>query len=235
MTLIERYYGNALKLLLYIINPFKKIIIKTECQVHKFIIDKGLNILKYNEYIKEYAFLNMYVNQLNKGATWADQDFKSIGHFYNPQKKRGLYGNTNALILAKRYYFKALRYWNKNDTRKAMFYLGAFVHIIQDMTIPQHVNIRLLDNHHQYENYVKISYKTVKEFATIESPIIFEDLEHYIRFNAKVAMKIYKKFKTIKNDNERFYRITRCSLPLAQRTTAGCFLMFLKEVGMFEN
>ena len=233
MTLVEKYYGNTLRILLYLINPFKKIIIKTECEVHKFIIEKGLSILNHNNYIKEYNFLNMYIHQLENGVPGADQDFKSIGHFYNPQKKRGLYGNTNALNLSQKYYSKAIEYWNKNDINKSMFYLGAFVHLIQDITIPQHVNIRLLDNHHQYENYVKISYKTVKEFTTLEKPIIFEDLEHYIRFNTKVALKIYKKFKKIKNDNERFYRITRCSLPLAQRTTAGCFLMFLKEMGAY--
>lgn len=235
MTLIEKYYGNTLRILLYLINPFKKIIIKTECEVHKFIIEKGLNILNHNNYIREYNFLNMYINQLKNGATWADQDFKSIGHFYNPQKKRGLYGNTNAFNLAQKYYSKAIEYWNKNDISKSIFFLGAFVHLIQDMTIPQHVNISLLDNHHQYENYVKIAYQTVKEFTTLEKPVIFEDLEHYVRFNTKVALKIYKRFKKIKNDNERFYRITRCSLPLAQRTTAGCFLMFLKEVGMFAH
>ena len=32
------------------------------------------------------------------------------------------------------------------------------------------------------------------------------------------------------DDEERYYRVTKCSLPLAERTTAGCMLMFYKDI-----
>jgi len=230
MKFVENYYGTVFKMLLRIINPFKKIIIKTEAKVHQFINIQAINILCEHGYSREYKILNKYISQLNKGVIWADQDFKSINHFYNPIKEKGLYGHSNALLLTQKYYENAVKYWEKSNIEKSMFYLGACVHIIQDLTIPQHVNVRLLDNHRQYENFVKMTYDVVNEFSTLKSPIIFNDLEKYVRFNSKVALRVYKQFKYIKKDKIRFHKITNCALPLAQRTTAGCLLMFLNEV-----
>ncbi len=231
MKSIEIYYGKAFRSVLKAINPFKKVIIKTEAKVHQFINNYALNLLKENDYYLEFNQYEKYIDTINKGTVWADQDFKSINHFYNPTKKKGLYGHGNALKLTKKYYEIAVDSFRKNDIEKSMFYLGACVHIIQDLTIPQHVNIRLLDNHRQYENFVKTAYDKVKDFQTLDKPVIFDDIEDFVRFNTKVALRIHKQFKKIKDDSLRFYKITNCSLPLSQRTTAGCFIMFLKEVG----
>ena len=62
------------------------------------------------------------------------------------------------------YYSKAIGLWTKGEFNKSLFYLGAALHIIQDMTIPQHANIRLLDNHHQYEVYVNRTYDYIDAF-----------------------------------------------------------------------
>lgn len=230
MKTLEQYYGMVFKSILKAINPFKKLIIKTEAKVHQYINNYALNILKVNGYNMEFKKYEKHIGTINKGAVWADQDFKSINHFYNPTKKKGLYGHGNALKLIEKYYEIAVDSFKENDIQKSMFYLGASVHIIQDLTIPQHVNIRLLDNHRQYENFVKIVYTKVKDFETLDKPIIFDEVEDYVRFNTKVALRIHKQFKKIKDDSIRFYRVTRCSLPLAQRTTAGCLIMFLREV-----
>lgn len=230
---IEFYYGKAFRSILKAINPFKKTVIKTEAKVHQFINNHAIEILKENGYILEYEVMKKYIEHINKGAVWADQDFKSINHFYNPTKKRGLYGHSNALKLTRKYYDIAVDSYRENDIENSMFYLGASIHIIQDLTIPQHVNIRLLDNHRQYENFVKIAYDKVREFVTLDSPIIFDKLEDFVRFNTKVALRIHKKFRNIKNDELRFYKVTCCVLPLAQRTTAGCMIMFLKEINQY--
>lgn len=230
MSIFEKYYGKAFKSFLWVINPIKKQVIETECQVHRFITYKALKLLNKYDYGREYEFFNFYLDEINSGVWWADQDFKSINHFYNPGKKRGLYGHGNALAFAKNYYDKAIKFWNKKDIEKSMFYLGASVHIIQDMTIPQHVNIRLLDSHRRYENFVKMTYDVVAEYVTYKKPIMFKDLESYVIFNSKMALKIYDDSRDMKNEEERFHHVTRCILPIAQRTTAGCFLMFLEDV-----
>ncbi len=231
----EKYYGSAFKFFLVLINPLKKLIIRTECKVHCFINKHSIQILSTNGYLEEYKFFLRYIDSINAGAIWADQDFKSTSHFYSPFKKRGLYGHDNAYNLTHKYYFTAVKLWHEEEYKKSMFFLGACVHILQDLTIPQHVNIRLLDNHRQYENFVKHTYNNIEEFKTDEPPIKFNKLNEYVNFNSKTALKIYKKYKHIKVSSNRYYKITFCSLPLAQRTTAGCLLMFLKDTGFYNN
>ena len=178
----------------------------------------------------EYIFFNRYILDINKGTVWADQDFKSSNHFYNPHKKKGLYGRKTALDLGINYYSQALSLWQNGEFNKSLFYLGAVLHIIQDMTIPQHANIRLLDNHRQYESYVKRTYEYLEDFQVKNGAYLLDTIEDYISFNARVAIKIYKKFNNISDNEKRFYRISKCALPLAKRTTAGAMIMFYNDV-----
>ncbi|MDF2656623.1 MAG: phospholipase zinc-binding protein [Bacillota bacterium] len=88
MTRLETTYHNILRSIFAAVNPVKKVIIKTECQVHKYINFHALNILKNDKYLEEHSFFQQYMEEINKGAVWADQDFKSSNHFYNPYKKK---------------------------------------------------------------------------------------------------------------------------------------------------
>ena len=226
----ESTYNFILRNTFRIINPIKKSIIKTQCEVHKFINIYALKVLRNDKYTDQYKFFNGYVFQINEGVVWADQDFKSSSHFYSPTKKRGLYGNKSAMDLAIDYYEKSLDLWKNNDFNNSLFYLGAALHLIQDMTIPQHANIRLLDNHKQYETYIKRTYRYVEDFHVENGARLLDSIEDYIRFNTRVAIRIYNRFSKIKNDEERYYRISKCGLPLAIRTTAGAMVMFYNHI-----
>ncbi len=230
MALVETTYDYMLKAIFGIASPLKKQIIKTQCQVHKYINIQALKILSNDGYIKEYNFFSSYISQINKGAVWADQDFKSTNHFYNPYKKRGLFGRKSALELGEEYYAKALAYWSKGSFDKALFFFGAVLHIIHDMTIPQHANIRLLDNHRQYENYVKRTYQHVNDFQVREGAYLLDTVREFIRFNARIALKVHKRLKDIADEDKRFFQITKCSLPLAKKTTAGAMVMFYNAI-----
>mgnify|MGYP000915571888 CR=1 FL=1 len=85
---LENAYHQFLKSAFWILNPFKKMIIKTECQVHTHINQHALTILKNDRYSCAYEFFAKYLDEINAGAVWADQDFKSSNHFYNPYKKK---------------------------------------------------------------------------------------------------------------------------------------------------
>lgn len=230
MGFIENSYNKTLRLSFAMLNPLKKSVIRTQCKVHKFINFSALQILMNDGYTKEYSFFEKYIDSINEGAVWADQDFKSSAHFYNPYTDKGLYGRVNAKVLSDKYYTKAINLWKVAEREKSMFYLGAALHILQDMVIPQHANVRLLDNHRQYETFVKRTYRYIKNFKVERGAYILDSLEEYIKLNARTAMKLYKRFKIIEEDEQRFYRITRCILPLAERTTAGCMLMFYKRI-----
>ncbi|WP_432665509.1 zinc dependent phospholipase C family protein [Wukongibacter baidiensis] len=230
MNSFEKTYGSILQYTFTFLNPFKKTIIKTHCNVHKFINIQGLRILKNDNCLSAYEFFTLHIHQINEGAYWADQDFKSSSHLYNPYTKRGLFGRKNAMDLAIEYYNKAEELFLADNENKAMFYLGAALHIIQDLTIPQHANVRLLDNHRQYETFVKRTYQYINSFKATDKAYILDTTQEYVRFNARVALKIYRKFKDIKEKEARYYKIASCTLPLAQRTTAGCMLTFYENV-----
>ena len=125
---------------------------------------------------------------------------------------------------------RAVRLWNRKDFTESLFYLGAALHLIQDVTIPQHVNIRLLEDHRQFENFVKRTHQNVKAFQAEQGAYVLSTIENYVKFNARTALKIYKRFQNIKNAESRYYRITKCTLPLAERTTAGAMVMFYNQV-----
>lgn len=226
----ENYYGRSFRRLLKIINPIKKAIISTDCEVHKFNNYHAVKLLEKYDYCTEYHFFTKYLKHINEGSVWADQDFKSIAHFYNPHMERGMFGHNHSLQLTEDYYDKALRLWRIGNKSKGMFYLGACVHIIQDLTISQHVKIRLLDGHRQYENYVKYTHDLVKEYIATKAPILLDTPKHYIEYNARQALKIDQKVKKIPSTKHRFYHKTLYTLPLAQRTTAGCYIQFLEDL-----
>lgn len=236
ISIIETTYSKILNTVFGLANPIKKTVIKTECEVHKTINLDALKILKNDKFLDEFKFFNSYILDINKGVVWADQDFKSSNHFYNPKKDHlgGLYGRKSAMDLGIDYYLLARSFWKTGNFNDALFYLGAALHIIQDMTIPQHANIRLLDNHRQYETFVKRTYKYIEVFQVEQGAYLLNSIESYIKFNARVAIKIYKRYKSIVDNENRYYRITKCALPLAKRTTAGAMVMFYSDV-FYEN
>lgn len=230
MDFIEKTYSSILTFCLNILNPFKKIFISTECKIHKLINLQAVKILMNDNYINAFIFYGKNTSYINAGTHWADQDFKSSFHLYNPYTEKGLYGRKNAMDLAVEYYNKATNLWLEHKKNKSMFYLGAALHIIQDMTIPQHAKVRLLDNHRQYEQFIKKTYFHISKFRVEKGTYNFNSIYEYIKFNSKCALNIYKETKSIKEKELRYYTIAESTLPLAQRTTAGCMLMFYNDV-----
>lgn len=227
---MELTYDKFLAKVFSLANPIKKTIIKTKCEVHMFINVQSLKILKNDKYAKERYFFKHYIDNINEGAVWTDQDFKSSNHFYDPSKGRGLYGRKSALDIGQEYYDRAIELWKQAKDRESLFYFGAALHIIQDMTVPQHINIRLLDNHRQYENYIKKTYGYMDVFTVDKDVHLMDSYRDYIDFNASLSKKIYYKYKDIKDADERYYSFAKCGLPLAQRTTAGAMIMFYKAI-----
>ena len=114
---IEATYGKTLKGLMITVNPIKKKIMKTHCIVHKFINIQAIEILKNKGYSEVHSFYKSHIKELNKGVTWADQDFKSSNHFYHHIKGTGLYGFSNALTEFEKYYKSALKFVEAGDTK----------------------------------------------------------------------------------------------------------------------
>lgn len=232
---VESAYGKVFKATLRAVNPVKKMVIKAECKVHKFIIDQSIIILKNDQRDEACLLFSKHIEDLKSGVVWADQDLKSSNHFYNPLSKRGLYGSSNALKECVSYYTAALTYWDKRDVRKSMFFLGAASHLIQDLTVPQHVNINLLKHHRKFEKWVIRVHNLHDSFKCYDNGIYLNDIESFIRENALTAVDAYNKHKRINNLEERFFNITDIILCQAQRSTAGFLNMFYDGVCSMEN
>lgn len=228
---IEKVYANALSTTFKVVNPIKKSIINTNCEVHLYIQQNALDILRNEGYGVQYELFKLYLPQINKGLVWADQDFKSYHHFYNPQNKKGKYGyEENALTLSKRYYNQSLKYFAMDNYQRGMFYFGAACHIIQDLTIPQHAKGKLLDNHRQFELYVKANYKKIKRFKAIDSPILLDKIEDYADYNSFNALNLDLMYKDVTDLNTKFYLTAINALKLAQRSSAGCMIMLYNDL-----
>lgn len=228
--IVEYSYGKLFKYTMKAINPLKKAIITTDCFIHKEINKQALVILKNDKHTEQYILFSNYLAELNMGVVWADQDFKSSGHFYSPIRDRGLYGNTNALTLAKNYYTFALSYWNSGEVMRAMFFLGAAAHLIQDMTVPQHANIKLLKEHHKFEKFIRDTYYNTPEYLVSNKGCYLNSVEEYIRHNALCSIRMNKRLCSISDEEDRFYTLGKYTIPLALRSTAGLFATFYKNV-----
>ncbi|SHE51614.1 zinc dependent phospholipase C family protein [Clostridium fallax] len=229
MKKVEKTYGKVAKGVMFAVNPIKKVAVKTTCIVHKFINLQAIQILNNDGYTITSEFYRKYVRNLNEGVSWADQDFKSTNHFFHYSKEKGLYGFSNALDECIKYHNKAISYIEKGDFEKAMFYLGAACHLIQDSTVPQHVNNKLLKSHRSYELWIISKLFNDYDFAVEKGAIIYKRIDDYIRANAKVAYSVYETYIGIKDKDKRYYNISIRTLKQAQRTTAGYLAWFYDE------
>lgn len=228
---LESVYATALSNTFKIVAPIKRNIIKTDCEVHLFIQENALNILKIHGYEEEYEFFKLYMPQINKGLIWADQDFKCYHHFYNPKLKRGKFGyDDNAMTVTKSYYNRSIKYFSIGNYEMAMFYFGAACHIIQDLTIPQHAKGKLLDNHRQFEVYVKSNYKKMIRFKTDERPILLNSIDNYVDNNANLGLELDYIYRDITNLTTKFYLTAIRAITVSQRTTAGCMIMLYNNL-----
>lgn len=228
---LENCYAAALSSTFKVVNPIKKSIITTDCEVHLFIQENALEILKNEGYMKEYNLFKTYLPDINRGLVWADQDFKSYHHFYNPKQQRGKFGyEENAMTVAKSYYNRALKYFAMQNYERSMFYFGAACHIVQDLTIPQHAKGKLLDNHRQFEVYVKNNYKKIKRFRAHDTPVLFDSIDKYVDHNSLSALNIDYMYSNVGDMTTKFYLTSIKSITLAQRSSAGCMIMFWHDL-----
>lgn len=218
---------------LNMIVPIKNKFSKPDCKVHIFLQENAIDSLWYNGYHKIYEFFNIYRKVINKGVVWADQDLKCYNHFYSIYTNKGLPGTSeNALTLAQNYYNKSIDCFYKGNIYESMFYLGAACHLVQDTTVPQHATGDLLNNHMQFENYVRSNYLKIKRFKTYSEPIYFNTIEQHIKFNSYNAMETDRFYKNIKTLNTKFYLIAEKALELSQRSTTGLLILYFENTYM---
>jgi len=153
---LEKTYGSALKGVFFAVNPLKKKMLKTNCTVHKYINIKAVDLLKIEDYEKEYE--------------------------------------------------------------------------LQDATVPQHVNNKLLKSHRKFELWIISKLMTDYSFDAEEGIIKYDELQDFIVNNAIMANDTYLRSINIKNTDKRYAKIATTIIHEAQKTTAGFLLLFYEEM-----
>jgi phospholipase C len=111
---------------------------------------------------------------------------------------------------------------------KGIFFFGAACHLIQDATVPQHVNNHLLNKHRNFELWIISKILTNYPYGVEKGIKDYESLDMYVKKNAIFANKIDMKYDYIKDMEMRYKKISEEILREAQITTAGFMLDFYR-------
>lgn len=230
ITRAERAFGKTARGFMIIINPIKKLIINTHCLGHRYINNKALELLKNEGFAEEHKCLSKYIKNINAGATWADQDFKSTNHFYHFSQRKGLYGFSNALEECRKYQSLSLKHLELGDVPLSTFYFGAACHLIQDTTVPHHVNNKLLKNHRKFELWIIQKIILGYSFEAKKGVKRYVSIEDYIENNVAIANTAYYKYSNIKDREDRYLKVACMIIQEAQITTAGFMLDYYEKL-----
>ena len=131
MKTLESSYDSILNLVFGALNPVKRSVINTHCNVHKFINILALTILANDGFEREYNFRQLYRGYQQR-CGMGDQDFKH-SPFLSPYMKKGLYGRKKRWIWQISI-TQCSHFWDEGDNKSAFFF-GAVLHHTY-MTIP---------------------------------------------------------------------------------------------------
>lgn len=158
---------------------------------------------------------------------WADVGWKNFAHYYNPKKGRGLGPWPNAKSECQSFFDKALKFWSKQNKHKSFFFLGAAIHIVQDLCVPHHAKCIPLSGHIEYEKWVKDNYNKYSLF----SKGIYNDsfnAGNWVDYNANISV-LYFPYVSVAGSVSSYEVATETLLTLSQKTTAGFFCSFIEH------
>lgn len=213
---------NAVKLFLAAGAPIQKLV-SSKGDTHIFCINQALLILKNDGAISYARSISNYIDFLNKGVLWADKGWKNFSHYFDPVVCQGLGPWPDARLELEDFFNKSLTHFKRGDKGKYFFYLGAALHLIQDLCVPHHAKGVAFSGHKEYENWVLEKHH---DFA-VETGGIYSKLANpsdWLFFNAKLS-RYYFPYVTNLGTDTSYKLATSTLLPLAQRSTAG-FLKF---------
>lgn len=107
-------------------------------RVHPLLSGKGIELLD-----SPYAEIKTYADKIKESSTEEDRFPNMSNHFYNPLTREGLAGFRNAVDYekARAYWLRALQKYIEGNKEDAYYLLGRMVHLVQDMSVPAHVQV----------------------------------------------------------------------------------------------
>lgn len=196
-------------------------------RTHSFINEQGIEVLAGDGHNALACFLEKQKYWLEQGSMWVDKPKRYIEHYLLPIRGKGLWCWPNAGTACERYYKEALNYWRKGNLPMSMFYLGAAVHLVQDLCVPYHAHGLVFSGHRRFEYWSK---KNKELFGIFKGGLYEEDYTpfQWVYHNACEAHPVYWCLK--ENFLECYPFTAQKMLYLAQQTSAGFFYSFFHKV-----
>jgi phospholipase C len=161
---------------------------------------------------------------LTKGLYWADRGWKNVNHFYSHPDKQGIIGWPGATAECQYYFNKAFGFFPKN-VNKGMFFLGAALHLVQDMCVPHHSLGILFDGHREFETWATQNWSKFPAANGLYLP--FTHPAQWIDYNAGISGLLYPLVSLDAGCSEESYaKASKTLIPLTIATSAG-FLDFV--------
>ncbi|MBE3588507.1 MAG: zinc dependent phospholipase C family protein [Thermoanaerobacteraceae bacterium] len=203
------------------------------CSTHLLCNKQARLILERDGHGVAAGLLERYRRELDLGVCWPDSGWGSVHHFYHARTGDGLLGRAPADVVGERYFRRAFDLWRRGSYGKAMFFLGAATHLLQDLCEPHHASCVWGIGHACYERWVQ---KHSGSFLSGERGI-YKTFREPVKWFQYCARKSYGLFDLVRErSNVKSYRqATEYLLPLTQRITAGFWLNFFKQVGVTLN
>lgn len=215
---------NAAKIVLAFGAPIH-LLVAGKWETHAFINRQAVKILHFDGYKSQALLIDKHLNEINKGVMWADKCWKCFAHYLDPFEKCGLKPWPDAATECRCLFNKAVLHWKKGNKKRALFLLGAAVHLVQDLCVPHHARKIAFNGHHHYESWAR---KNFNEFAVSDAGIylVDDDPGGWVLHNSGIAWH-YLPYVSISSAHAAYRMATSILLPLAQRTSAGFFNYFL--------
>lgn len=185
---------------------------------HSYLNTQGINLLERDGYVGMSTFLKKNIVWIEKGSKWADSPQRYIEHYLLPIRGKGLWCWPNAGIACERYFNEAVKFWRQGNTGLAMFYLGAALHLVQDLCVPYHAHGKVFDGHRRFEFWASNN----KELFAICRGGRYEKSCSAFKWVYNNACEAHPLYWSLKESYFEVYPFAvQKMLFLAQQTTAG--------------
>jgi len=222
-SIIGQTLGKMTKLLLASVGPLQYFL-DSPGVTHVQCLEQAYIALQNDGKEDVATLFKAHHTMLAKGLYWADRGWKNVNHFYS--HKEGIIVWPGATGECQYYFNKALTFLPKNID-KGMFFLGAALHIVQDMCVPHHSLGILFDGHKEFETWATDNWD--KFLITKGLYLPFSHPVQWIDYNARVSASLYPLVSQDKGCSEESYtRASEILIPLTISTSAG-FLDFVSN------
>jgi phospholipase C len=223
--LISQTLGKMTKLLLASASPLQYFL-DSPGVTHVHCLNQSYHTLKNDGKEDVARLFAAHHSTLAKGLYWADRGWKNVNHFYSQPDKQGIIGWPGATAECQYYFNKAFTFFPKN-VNKGMFFLGAALHLVQDMCVPHHSLGVVFDGHREFETWATQNWSKFPATTGVYLP--FTHPAQWIDYNAGISGPLYHLVSQDAGCSaESYAKASKTLIPLTIATSAG-FLDFVRN------